>query len=73
MADHDLAINHMAKRQVAEQLGEEIVRLDIVLCLHFALKSVHFVQLFGFVIATAHEEVLWETDLPGEHEHNDFD
>ena len=73
MANHDLAINHMAKWQVAEQLGEQIVCLDVVLCLHFAFKSVHFVQLFGFMITSTHEEVLREADFPGEHEDDDFD
>ena len=73
MANHDLAINHMAQRQMAEQLGEEVVRLDIVLCLHLALESVHFVQLFSLVIATTHEKVLREANFPGEHQHDDFD
>ena len=72
MANHDLAINHMAKWQVAEQLGEQIVCLDVVLCLHFAFKSIHFVQLFGFVVASTHEEVLREADFPGEHQHDHF-
>ena len=73
VAHHNLAINHMAEGQVAEQLREQVVCLHVVLRLDFTLKPVHLVQLLGLVVTTAHKEVLGETHFPCEHQHNDLD
>lgn len=73
MANHDLLVDSVSQWKVAEELGEEVVCLHVVLCLYFAFKAVHFVKLLGLVVASAHEEVLREADFPGEHKHNDFD
>ena len=73
MADHDLAIYSVGKGQVAEELREKIVGLHVVLGFDLALKAIHFVELLSLVVSAAHKEVLWEADLPGEHQHDDFD
>lgn len=73
VANHDLAVDHMAQRQVAEELREELVGLHVVLGLDFALEAVHLVQLLGLVVAAAHEKVLRVANFPGEHQHDDFD
>ena len=70
MAHHDLVVDHVTEGQVAEELREKLVRLNIVLSFDLAFESVHFVELLGLVIATTHEKVLWEAHFPGEHEHD---
>jgi len=64
MAHHDLFVNNVSEGQVAEKLREQVVSLHVVLGLHFALEAIHFVQLLGFMVAPAHEEVLGEAHLP---------
>lgn len=58
---------------MAEKLREQVVGLHVIFGFYLAFKSVHFVQLFGLMVTTAHEEVLGEADFPWEHEHDDFD
>jgi len=43
MTDHDLLIDDMSKRQVAEKLREQLVSIHIVFGFDFAFKAVHFV------------------------------
>jgi len=62
----------VAKRQLLEQVAEEIVNLAIVLMNNFPLESVQLIKLGSLVVASAHEEVLWVANLPREHGHNDF-
>ena len=72
VTDHDLSVYAVGKGQVTEELGKKIVCLNIVLVLHFALKAVHFVQLLGLVVSSAHEKVLREADFPSKHEHDNL-
>ena len=70
VADHDLAVDDVAQRQVAEELREEIVGLHVVLGLDFALEAVHFVELLSLVVTPTHEEMLWQTHFPSEQSHD---
>lgn len=54
----------MAQGQVTEQYGEQVVSLDIILCLDFTFEAVHFIELFGLVVASAHKEVLRVAHFP---------
>ena len=67
MRDHYFIVDNMAEREHAEKLRKEIVRLYIILLLHFTLESVHLIQLLGFMVSSTHEEVLRETDFPSKH------
>lgn len=72
VVDHDFAVDDVGEGQVAEQLREEVVGLRVVLRLNLPFKAIHLVQLLRLVVASAHEEVLGEADLPTQHEHDDL-
>ena len=43
MAHHDLMVDHVAEGEMAEELREKLVRLNIVLSFDLAFEAVHFV------------------------------
>jgi hypothetical protein len=62
----------MSDRQHAEHVREELIGFDIVLMFDFIFESVEFVQIFGLMIASGHEEVFGIKDLPSAHSHDNF-
>ena len=63
----------MSQRKPVVDLGEEIHHVGRVLGFHFALESVHFVHVFGLVVAPAHEEVVRVEQLEGEEREDALD
>ena len=73
MDDKYFLVDTVADWQVAEQLREQFIDFEVVLVLDLAFESVHLVELLGFVVATAHEEMLRKGHFPCKHLHDDFD
>ena len=66
MCDEDFGIYAVTQREVLEQLVEKVINFEIVFGLSFSLKSIEFIQVFGLVVASTHEEVIWQAYLPRE-------
>ena len=63
----------MSQWKPVVDLREEIHHVGRVLGFHFTLEAVHFVHVFGLVIAPAHEEVVRVEQLEGEEREDALD
>jgi len=72
MCDEHFGIYAVTQWEVLEQLVEKVINFKIIFGLSFSLKSIEFIQVFGLVIASTHEEVIWQAHLPREHRTNNL-
>ena len=72
MHDEDPLVDTVRDGQLAEELREDVVHLDIVLLLDFSLEAVELVEVLRFVVASRHEHVSREGRLPGQKGQDDL-
>lgn len=66
--DDYLFIDQMGQWQPVEDLRETIEHLDGIFGFDFALKSVHLIHVYAFVVSSSHEEVVGIEELIGKHQ-----
>ena len=66
MADHNLFVDDVAQRQMAEQLGEGLIYSWIfILGLNFTFEPVDMVDLLGFVVSSGEMQKVNIGTFPG--------
>jgi hypothetical protein len=72
MAHKHLLVDAVTEWEVLKHFIEQVIYFQIILGFHFSFKSIHFIQISCFVVASTHEKVVWVADFPREEGHNNF-
>ena len=73
MCNHHLLIDDVTQGQKTEKLREEVISLVIILGSNLSFEAIHFIELLGLMVTSAHKEVLWVAHFPCKQSQDDFD
>jgi hypothetical protein len=70
VSNKNLFVDAVRERKELEHLTKQIIDLLVVFVLYLSFETIEFIKILGFVIASAHEEVVGIEHLPSHQSHN---